>query len=258
MPEGLEAEIYRRAANQTVGRTIRDVEVDDRQEMAADLVVALPGATVERVRRHGKLVMLDLGNSQAACLGLHFGMTGRLVVDEVAPIAELEYASNRDDPSWDRFVITFDRGGRLRVNDPRRWARFVLDPDLGRLGPDFLTVTAEHLLRAFGRRGTPVKSALLDQSVVAGYGNLCVDELLWQVGIDPHRPAREVPDATVTDLVAFARPHLRKMLRRGGSHRGTSAPEIRAALPSCPRDGVPLKRSEVGGRTTVWCPGHQH
>ena len=257
MPEGLEAELYRRAAERTVGRTIRSVDVDDRQAMADELVRALPGAVVENTVRRGKLVILQLVDCPAAALGLHFGMTGRLVVDGVAPIAELEYASRRDDPGWDRLSLTFDDGGRLRVNDPRRWARFVLDPDVERLGPDFLEVTADQLVAVLARRRTPVKAALLDQSVVAGYGNLCVDEVLWQVGIDPRRPARDVAGSEVAELVRFARPHLRRMLRRGGSHRGTIDPAVRAALPPCPRDGRPLERAEVGGRTTVWCPAHQ-
>ena len=151
----------------------------------------------------------------------------------------------------------FDDGGRLRVNDPRRWARFVLDPDVARLGPDFLSVDADHLAAAFARRRTAVKSAMLDQSVVAGYGNMCVDEILWQVGIAPTAPARDVSFAAVERLVEFARPHLIDMLDRGGSHMGTIGPDVRAAVPPCPRDGAALRREAVGGRTTVWCPAHQ-
>lgn len=257
MPEGLEAELYRRAADRTVGRTIDRVAVDDRQQLAGELVRALPGATVTATRRRGKLVVLDLSDGPAGALGLHFGMTGRLVVDDHAPIAELEYASRRDDPSWDRLVITFADGGRLRVNDPRRWARFVLDPDLDRLGPDFLEVTADHLAAAFARRRAPVKAALLDQSLVAGYGNMCVDEVLWQVGIAPAAPARDLSPSSIERLVAVARPHLLEMLERGGSHTGTIDPEVRAGLPPCPRDGADLRRDTIGGRTTIWCPRHQ-
>lgn len=258
MPEGLEAELYRRAAERALHRTIAEVEVDNRQAMAAELEAELPGRSFVAARRIGKVVILDLdGGGAAGALGLHFGMTGRLVVDGAAPISELEYGSDRDDPAWDRLCITFVDGGVLRVNDPRRWANFTLDPHAGRLGPDFLDVTADHLLDAFARRRTPVKAVLLDQSVVAGYGNMSVDEILWQTDISPFTPARDVPAEAVDRLVRFAPPHLRGMLERGGSHRGTITPEIRASVPPCPRDGAPMRRDDVGGRTTIWCPTHQ-
>jgi formamidopyrimidine-DNA glycosylase len=257
VPEGLEAELYRRSARSALHRPIGSVDVDDRQPMASELRSVLPGAVFDRAERVGKVVVLELRGASAGALGLHFGMTGRLVVDGRAAIAELEYGSGRDDGAWDRLAIRFVDGGVLRVNDPRRWARFVLDPALDRLGPDFLTVTADHLAAAFARRRTPVKAALLDQSVVAGYGNMCVDEVLWQIGLSPLTPARDVSPSTIRRLVEFAPPHLRKMLARGGSHRGTIDPEVRATVPPCPRDGAPMRREQVGGRTTIWCPTHQ-
>ena len=255
MPEGLEAEIYRRGAERCVGRTIVEVEVDDHQSAADELRAVLPGLTVVGARRHGKLVLVDL--SDGATLGLHFGMTGRLIVDGESTIDKLEYASGRDDPAWDRFVLRLADGGVLRVNDPRRWARFDLDPDVARLGPDFLTVTAEHLAAAFARRRVAVKTVLLDQAVVAGFGNMCVDEVLFHAGVSPLSPAREVAVEHVEAIVAAAREHLPAMLDRGGSHTGVIDPEVRAELPPCPRDGAPLRREQVGGRTTIWCPVHQ-
>lgn len=266
MPEGLEAEIYRRHAERALDRTITRVEVDALQPMAAELESTLPGLRFSAARRHGKLVLLDtVGETgQGPTLGLHFGMTGRLIVDGGAAIDRLEYASGRDDPAWDRFVLELApargrrRPGILRVNDPRRWARFDLDPDEARLGPDFLTIEADELRAVLGHRRAAVKAILLDQSLVAGFGNLCVDEILWQSGIAPARPAGTLSAADVDRLVATMREHLPAMLARGGSHTGTLAPDVRAAMPPCPRDGVPMQRGTVGGRTTVWCPAHQH
>lgn len=255
MPEGLEAELYRRAAVGALDRPIASAVVDDRQAMATEIEATLAGRSFVAARRTGKVVYLDLASGPT--LALHFGMTGRLVVDGAAPIAELEYSSNRDDPAWDRFVVTFDDGGVMRVNDPRRWGRFVLDPVEERLGPDFLDVTASHLVAALSRRRIAIKAALLDQTLVAGYGNLCVDEVLWQTAISPHTPARDVSADVIGELVAFARPHLLGMLDRGGSHRGTISPDVRSMLPPCPRDGAPLRRDTIGGRTSVWCPAHQ-
>lgn len=265
MPEGLEAEIYRQHAERALDRTIVRVAVDPMQPSAVELRSVLPGLRFTAARRHGKLVLLDTAgpHGDGPTLGLHFGMTGRLVVDGGAAIDRLEYASGRDDPVWDRFVVELAprrrRGapGILRVNDPRRWARFGFDPDEGRLGPDFLTVHRDELAARLGRRRAALKAILLDQTVVAGFGNLCVDEILWQASIAPHRPANSLMDAEVDDLLAAMREHLPAMLARGGSHTGTISPDVRAALPPCPLDGAPLLRSTVGGRTTISCAVHQ-
>lgn len=265
MPEGLEAEIYRRHASRALRRRILSVTVDPAQPMSAELTAALPGLRFTAARRHGKFVLLDTTGDAGPgpTLGLHFGMTGRLVVDGGAAIDRLEYASTRDDPGWDRLVIELaprrggSRRGVLRVNDPRRWARFVLDPDEGRLGPDFLAIGRSELATRLQGRRLGLKALLLDQSVVAGFGNLCVDEILWQAGLAPARPAGSLDADEVDALLAAMREHLPAMLARGGSHRGTISPEVRAALPPCPRDGRPLARSTVGGRTTVWCAAHQ-
>lgn len=265
MPEGLEAEIYRRHAERALRREILRVDVDPTQPMAVELTRTLPGLRFTAARRHGKLVLLDLVGDAGPgpTLGLHFGMTGRLIVDGGAAIDRLEYASGRDDPAWDRLVIELApargrrRPGVLRVNDPRRWARFDLDPDESRLGPDFLTVAVDELAGRLRGRRAALKAILLDQSVVAGFGNLCVDEILWQAGLAPTRPAGALVDDELERLHAAMREHLPAMLERGGSHRGTISPEVRAALPPCPRDGAPLVRATVGGRTTIWCPTHQ-
>ena len=255
MPEGLEAEIYRRSADHVVGRRIVDVDVDDHQAMASELRRTLPGRSVVAARRRGKYVLLELDDG--GVLGLHFGMTGRLIVDGVSAIERLEYASGRDDPAWNRLVVAFADDTTLRVNDPRRWAVFALDPELDRLGPDFLALDPERLHDRFARRRAAVKTILLDQSVVAGFGNMCVDEVLWQAGIAPTAPANSLDRERCVELVAACGEHLPAMLERGGSHTGTLDPAVRAAVPPCPRDGAPMRREAVGGRTTIWCPVHQ-
>jgi formamidopyrimidine-DNA glycosylase len=262
MPEGLEAEIYRRTAATCIGRTIDRVDVDESQPEARALQWSLPGASITDVRRHGKLVIVDLtscADGGPLNLGLHFGMTGRLVVDGASAIERLEYSSHRDDPAWDRLRIEFVGGGVLRVNDPRRWAKFTMMPDSSHLGPDVLSVTRDDFTVALHGRTRALKALLLDQSLIAGFGNMCVDEVLWHAALDPHRPGglvtrREIGrlwKATVTELPA--------MLQRGGSHTGTIDPQLRAVGGRCPKPrcrGV-LRRSVVGGRTTIWCPTHQ-
>lgn len=259
VPEGLEVEWYRRAAAAVVGRRIRTVRTDERNAVGP-VAAALPGRRVTAVERVGKLLLLV---TDGPVLGVHFGMTGRIVVDGVAPITSLEYGSGRDDPAWDRLVITFDDtaeevagGGSLRVNDPRRWSRYVLDPDPSGLGPDIERVAADELAARL-RRGRPLKALLLDQAVVAGLGNMCVDEVLFHAGLAPTRPGRSLSEDEVAALVGAVATHLPAMFERGGSHTGVISPEVRATLPACPLDGEPLQRAVVGGRTTIWCPLHQ-
>jgi len=266
MPEGLEAEIWRRAAQPLVGRTIVDGWADDR--VAPDgLLDEIVGATVGAVRRIGKVLLLDLtvgsGSDDGRAVGLHFGMTGRLVVDGRAPIDRLVYASGRDDPVWDRFVLRTDPAGAdgstaaLRMNDPRRLGHISIDADLTGRGVDLFDVTASDLATALVRRRIALKTALLDQHVIAGLGNLLVDEMLWHAGLDPRRPANTLSAEERARFAATLRRRLPIMLRRGGSTSGDLSPAIRGELPPCSRDGEPLRRDTIAARTTVWCPHHQ-
>lgn len=257
MPEGLEAEIWRVALADLIGRRISSVWVDERVA-PADFERQVVGCRVASVRRAGKVVLID---TDGPTIGLHFGMTGRLVVDGRSPIERLEYSSGRDDPSWDRLLLNTDPaesfGTAIRFNDPRRFGHISLDPDVSHLGEDMLTVSADALATSFRRRRTPVKAVLLDQRVVAGLGNLCVDEVLWWAGGDPRRPANEFGRTQIVAIVTAMRRRLPIMLRRGGSTTGRLSPLVRTSLPLCPRDGEPLRRAQVGGRTTVWCQRHQ-
>jgi formamidopyrimidine-DNA glycosylase len=253
VPEGLEVELYRRTAAGAVGGEVVTAEVDPLLAHP-DFVAAVAGVTITAAERIGKQLLL---RTTGPTIGLHFGMTGRLVLDGAAPIEQLAYGGRRDDERWDRLRVSMAGGGVLRVNDPRRFSRFTIDPDVSRLGPDLLSVTRAELAQRVGRRRAPLKAVLLDQQVVAGLGNLLVDELLWQARLDPRRPADGVGARHVARLHAAMVEHLPALLARGGSHTGVLSPEVRAARPPCPRDGRPLVVGRVGGRTTVWCAYHQ-
>lgn len=260
MPEGLEAEIWRRAAQPIVGRRIREVWCDERVA-APGLADSLRGARVEGVDRVGKVVRIA---TDGGVLGLHLGMTGRIEVDGMAPIERLEYASGADRAEWDRLrLMTIPAASKgasavpaLRMNDPRRLGRLSLDEQLS-LGPDSLTLTSAELRTALARRSASIKAALLDQAVVAGLGNLCVDEVLFWAGVAPARRVDELQRVEITAIARACRTRLVVMLNAGGSTCGVLSPAVRAQLAPCPRDGAPLQRSRIGGRTSVWCPKHQ-
>lgn len=258
MPEGIEIEMYRRAAAATVGRTIATLEITDprypRHGVAAETIAAAAaGAEVCAVRRVGKLLLMDL---DTATLGLRFGMTGRLIVDDAAPIERLEYSSGRDDPAWDRLVMTFTDGGSLRIRDQRRLGSIELDPDETLLGPDAAGIDAATLADVLAGSSRPLKGRLLDQHAIAGLGNLLCDEICWRAGVHPSTPADELGPAEVATLAETIRSTFAELTERGGSHTGDLQSE-RHRDGRCPIDGTRLERHALAGRTTYACPVHQ-
>jgi formamidopyrimidine-DNA glycosylase len=220
---------------------------------AAAVAVALEGHRLEAARRIGKLLLLD---TDGPTIGLRFGMTGRLLVDGVPGVDELRYASVRDVPAWDRFVLGFAEGGELRVRDPRRLGGVLLDPDEGALGFDAASVRPAQLQAVLAGSAAPLKARLMDQARLAGVGNLMADEVLYRASLDPARPAGSLDPTEVRRLHRHLRATVEDLLRRGGSHLGDFIP-ARGPGGTCPRDGAPLVRRTIGGRTTWSCPRHQ-
>jgi len=259
VPELPEVEAYRRLAEvAALGRRISTVEAPDPWFLkgglvAAEVESALVGSQLIAARRRGKLLLLDTDAGHT--LGLRFGMTGRLVVDGTAGVDELAYSSRRDDPAWDRFTLCF-ADGSARANDPRRLGGVLLDPDEDALGPDALGISAAGLAAALGNSSAPLKARLLDQSRVAGIGNLMADEVLWRAGLSPCRPAGSLVVAERRRLHRELGRTVGILIERGGSHLGDLMAHRRPGG-TCPRDGAGLRRSTVGGRTTWWCPSHQ-
>lgn len=257
MPELIEIEYYRVGMIPAIARTISAVRPLDpryiRHASSTELTDAVVGATITDMRRHGKLLLADLSSGRV--LGMRFGMTGRVIVDGDAPIEALEYASKRDDVSWDRFGLDFADGGHLSVRDQRRLGNVELDPDTSQLGPEASTITARDLDDALGLSTTSLKARLMDQSRIAGLGNLLTDESLWRAGMSPLREAGSLGADETKHLAKTIRGTVRLLTKRGGSHRG----DIQDGRSGghCPRDGEPLRIAKVGGRTTVWCPAHQ-
>jgi formamidopyrimidine-DNA glycosylase len=263
VPEGLEVEIWTRAAQTLHGREVKQISVDAR--CGGEGIGLLSGAVITAVTRRAKTMII---HTDSGLLGVHFGMTGRLVIDGYSPIPRLEYSSSRDLPEWDRCRIELVDGGVVRVNDPRRWSRYEVASQpitasevnqglFGPYGPDALSLTGEELGVALAGSRRSLKSCLLDQRCVAGLGNLCVDEVMWRAGCDPRRPAHTLNSSEVNALAAVMRATLAEMLAAGGSHRGQISPGLRKVGGLCPRDGAALESAVIAGRTTWWCPSHQ-
>jgi formamidopyrimidine-DNA glycosylase len=259
VPELIEVERYRLLAEGTVGRTVTAVGTPDAWFLkgpttAAALDAVLVGNRITDARRIGKLLLLDVEGGPV--VGVRFGMTGTLLLDDVDTVGPLLYAPTRTEPAWERWSLDFADGGRLVVHDPRRLGGVTLDPDVSGLGPDATDVDAAQLAAALDGSSVPLKARLLDQSRIAGIGNLIADELLWRAALSPLRPAGSLSEVEVERLHRTLMRTLAELTGRGGCHLGDMTAE-RHPGGCCPRDGSPLVRTTVGGRTSWWCPVHQ-
>jgi len=236
----------------------RIVAVDDsdtyvcRPHAPGEIADALVGRKLVSAERRGKSMWCETSDDGPA-LGLHLGMTGRIVIDEdeagdPAPAVEPRRA--------DRFTIRFADGGALVLRDRRRLGRARLEPVIDRLGPDAADVARAEFRYRVGRGRVAVKSRIMDQAVIAGVGNLLADEALWKAGIDPRRPAGELTVEELDRLRNAIRAATRSALRKGGVHTGALIPHRRREG-VCPRCGTPLSRATIGGRTTWWCGAEQ-
>ena len=272
MPELPEVENARRLiADQALGRRI--VAVDDadtfvcRPHSPGELRDALTGRMLTAAHRRGKAMWCEtselLGGppGPGPDLGIHLGMSGRIVVTS----PDGEAAEGGDPPGrdaqprkaeWDRFTLEFADGGRLALFDKRRLGRIQLNPDISALGPDAGQVTRAEFRVLITRGTTTVKARLLDQSKIAGVGNLLADEIAWQAKVPPAMPVSRLRRADVDRLYRALRSVLASAMANGGAHTGDI---IAARRPggTCPRDGAEMRHGTVGGRSTWWCSREQ-
>jgi formamidopyrimidine-DNA glycosylase len=245
-----------------------------------NLTDALEGRTIQSVTRRGKriVIQLDDGNTWF----IHLGMTGRLQVERrdatVEPhthlILDLEPAARTQRvPGPARPAHALRAGYQLRFRDPRRFGEIRWlgaaheDP---KMGPEPLSMRKAQLQARLSRTTRAIKNALMDQHVVAGLGNIYVDESLFAAGIHPLTPADQLTDEQVTRLTKS----IKKVLRRAIRHRGSTLRDYvdaeggkgafqklhsvydRADQP-CRTCRSPIERIVLGGRSTHFCAACQ-
>ncbi len=254
MPEFLEAEISASALEPIIGDRLRSIDV--RHEHAcrgsAGDIAELIGASVTDIARRGKVVVLGFGDRSVA---IRFGMTGRIVVDGRSPIDRLEYESGANDPAWDRVLLTFDEHD-VSLRDQRVLGSIEVDADLSALGVDVTEVDAATLAQLLGARRRQLKALLLDQSVIAGLGNLLADEVLFAAGLSPRRATNELTPAEIDALHRACETVIDVQRTRGGSHTGDLFPHRHEGA-RCPTCEGSLVSATIGGRTSWSCASHQ-
>jgi formamidopyrimidine-DNA glycosylase len=277
MPELPEVEHLRRSLlKPLLGRTIRSATLRRRDVLRlvrdgaesrlararpADL---LAGDRIVTLTRHGK--QLAITGSSGRALLVHLGMSGRLV--------HLDSGRRNANSDHVHALWRLDDASRLLFRDPRRfgglWALPTPDALEGRwqaLGPDALTVTASTLARRLATTSRGLKAALLDQDLIAGLGNIYVDEALFLARLHPLAPASNLTRSDVARLATAIRTILRQAISDGGStlrdyvdaqgnpgrRQRSHAVYARAGRP-CVRCSTTLVGSRVAQRGTVICP----
>ncbi len=267
MPELPEVEtVVRGLRGPLVGRTFTGVWLNWPRGLIfpspAEFQAQLPGQTVQALRRRGKYILCELDK---ATLIIHLKMTGRLYVTP-DPTAH-------DADRWVHFRFQLDNAHQLRFSDARKFGTVHLTPDadwvIGKLGPEPLAddFTLALFRDRLARRTGLIKPLLLNQTFIAGIGNIYADEALHRAGIHPQRPA----DSLTPDEQARLYEGIRAALALGIEHEGASINWYRKPDGTkgssqdrfrvygrtgepCPVCGTPIHKTTVGGRGTHFCP----
>ena len=225
----------------------------------AEIEEVLAGSTIRRVRRVGKTIVMSLDREESRAEFLvHLGMTGRLLVSA----AEVPL------PPHTHAVLTLGDGREVRFVDPRRFGRLsVLREAYTGPGVEPLTISAEEFRGLFKGRKTPIKAALLNQSLLHGVGNIYADEALARAGVRPRRQAGRLTRVEFDRLHAALLEVLTRAIELGGSSvsdyvdadgvRGFFQLEHRVygrGGEPCRVCGTTIKKIVVGGRGTHFCP----
>jgi formamidopyrimidine-DNA glycosylase len=227
MPELPEVETVRRGLTPAMeGQVIVQADVnrpDLRWPFPDNMSERLTGKTVLRLRRRSKYVLVDLSSGET--LLIHLGMSGRMLISG-DPLGQFVHEHPAPE-KHDHVVFHMSNGSRVTFNDPRRFgAMDLLDTAtaekhklLAALGPEPLgnDFNDSVLITAFENKKSPVKSALLDQGIVCGLGNIYVCEALFRAGISPTRLAKDLTKPRVRSLVPIIRDVLSEAIEAGGS-----------------------------------------
>jgi len=276
MPELPEVETVRRGLLPVMlGETILRADIrrpDLRWPFPSDMANRLTGKTVQNLRRRSKYILADLNSGET--LIIHLGMSGRMLVSP---------GSHADLQKHDHVVLDMENGARITFNDTRRFGSMDLVATdqadahrlLANLGPEPLgnEFDEQYLAARLKSRNTPIKSALLDQSIVAGLGNIYVCEVLHRTGISPQIKAGTLSKKRLHSLVPAIRDVLNEAIAAGGSslrdHRQTSGElgYFQHSFKAYGRENQPctnsgctgtIARIVQSGRSSFYCPKCQN
>lgn len=286
MPELPEVETIRRGlARLIVGKRVTGAEnftsAKSFPNAQSDVEQFLYGATITDVRRRAKVLLIDLSSEYT--LVTHLKMTGQIIVVD----GRERWGGGHPNDSFVRTLpdnttrqrIDFSDGSHLYFNDLRKFGWMKLYPTIEvpnidfmqKVGPEPLEDTftsTEFIPRVRKRNGTTIKAAILDQTVLAGVGNIYADESLWSTKLHPATRVRDVSDAKLSELLANIKAVMNLSIEKGGSTdknyvdaRGNKgsylafANVFRREGQPCPRHpDLLIEKIRVAGRGTHVCP----
>lgn len=268
MPELAEVDYFRQQWNPGIGQRINAVEVNSaarifRELDAPVLAAALTGATLRASFAQAKQMLFQFSGGR--WLGLHLGMTGRLLCE----------AKQYQGGKWDHLILR-QAGQTLVFRDPRQFG--LLKLHAGKMPPVWWTdlppailsdgFTCAAMAAFLKRRGkSPLKAVLLMQERFPGVGNWMADEILWRSGLHPAMLAGVLSPTELETLYRKIREVCADALRAIAGAGGELPPDLNVNIPEswlfwhrwrdgghCPRDDEALQRKAIGGRTSCWCP----
>jgi len=288
MPELPEVETIKRVLEKAiVGKTIKNIEVRKAKIFQGEPQEVI-GRKIEGIERRGKMLIIKLSGDKA--LAVHFKLTGQMVWIEENPKSKIQnpkfvilghpipFAGTELPAKTTRVIFDID-GGKLFYNDLRQFGRIKVISNVksqisnltGELGvePFDKEFTVEYLGRVFSRTSKPIKLVVMDQTKIAGVGNIYANEALFEAGILPTRPAKKLGNEEIKKL----REAIIKVLEEGIKYGGSSAKDEAYIKPTgepgsyqqhfrvyqragekCRKCGTIIKRINLGGRGTFWCP----
>jgi len=276
MPELPEVESLRRLLTDSAcGRTIVAARISEprlRRRVAQELVDAIVGKTIHRIRRRAKYLLIDLSGNLT--LLVHLGMSGSLTHRGE------DFRDDEFDPVHDHLRFALDDGTALVYNDPRRFGLMKLvacgeleqTQELAGLGPEPLGegFDAEYIFKRTRGRKAAIKNLLMDQRIVAGIGNIYACEILFAAGVRPGRAGARITRAEAQRIAAFTKSILASAIGSGGTtfrsyrdSRGqpgrfvTSLQVYGRGGEPCLRCGTSIKLRVLGQRSSFYCPACQ-
>jgi len=268
MPELPEVEtIARGLAKRVTGDVVQSVWIGRKKQplksSATEITSVLEHSRIAAVHRMGKHIVFDLDHDRAGSRRaqwiVHLGMTGRLQVCD----AQTETAKHT------HAILTLASGREVRFIDPRRFGRLSVASagDFDTQGVEPLEVDLEHFIPLFQGRKTPIKSALLNQKLLRGVGNIYADESLFRAGIRPRRRASTITRENFAKLHRSIQEVLKEAIALGGSsvsdyvnadgEEGFFQLEHRVygrEGEPCLVCKIPIKRIVIAGRSSHYCP----
>jgi formamidopyrimidine-DNA glycosylase len=254
MPELPEVEIFKRYFDShALNQRIIECKVIDARILNTpekEFKSTIMGKKFNSTIRHGKYLIVALNSIQ---LIMHFGMTGDLHYFNV----------NEPTPSYSKVLFFFDNGHVLSYISMRMFGKLEIAESmekflkLKKLGPDAYLMNREEFTKTIKRRSTIMKSALLDQGIFAGIGNIYSDEILWRSRIHPKRKINSLDEKELELLFKS----IKDVLQYGIDHVGDlETYSIEMLIPhrdkntTCPRCGTNIERYEISGRHGFFCP----